>query len=215
MSTVQANVLKLLARVDPSLKTGAEITSTNIATWASAGSDRFTAQRIVDCYNEARKVLGNAISMRYNPAQKVAAMADIMILKSDLTFASGSATKPTGYIEAYSLHKATGQQIAIIPSHLYAVTAYLDSAYNPIVHEYATTFVAVNGATNVPDLATYKLRYFGLTDFTIANVSAGTENETFSFIWDTILVELASAIADEQGAAQVNALAMKLITQGQ
>lgn len=57
----------------------------------------------------------------------------------------------------------------------------------------------------------YKLAYYGLTTWTLTNITNGTTTEVFNVEYEPILIEVAEAICNEQGVAEVGALAKKLL----
>ena len=202
---------RLFQRIDPRTSDGTEITTANVGTVDGA---KFPAARALAMYNESRIALANAISIRLDPFSKRQAVSNNIVRNSTFSFASGNATKETGYVENVSLMNAAGQIISVLPSHLASITRYLDSAVNPIVYEEAGIFHSENGASFVPDAATYIHRYFGISAFVAADVTNGTTNETFSAIWESVILEIAEAIATEQGLAQLNRLALTLVSPG-
>ena len=205
MSQVKDQLLKLALRVDPIVKsTGVEFTTSTIGT---VDGDRFPAQRLLDCYNEARMVLAQAISTQMDGNRKARAISGNIVRDTAFQFASGVATKPTGYVEWISLLDSAGRVIAVLPESLYALMKQLDSYTNPLVFEEGGYFRAVS-SVNVPDASTYVLRYYGVTDWTLAQL---TSNETFNRQWEPLLIQLAEAIANEQGGAQLNSLAAGLV----
>lgn len=213
MSRLQDNMLALIQRVDPTMKNDVEITAATLSSWGTNGSDRFTAQRLVDCYNEARKIMANIISNRFDLSMRVDALSGLMTVVTNFQFTSGVATKPSGFINAYNLVRPDGKSLSILSPVLYSITKHLDSYENPIVYEHITTFNAVS-STNVPDAATYTLRYFRLVNWTLADVlqtSPAYVDETFNATFDPILLELAVMVAMEQGTASVNAAASRLL----
>lgn len=208
MSQVKEQLLKLALRVDPIVKTtGVEFTTSTIGT---VDGDRFPKQRLLDCYNEARMALAQAISTQMDGNKKAKAISGQIVRKTDFEFTAGLATKPTGYVEFISLLDSPGRIITILPSSLYAIMKQLDSYTNPLVFEEGAYLRAVS-STNVPNASTYVLRYYGVTDWTLSDLST---NETFNRHWEPALIQLAEAIANEQGGAQLNSLASALVGGG-
>jgi hypothetical protein len=281
MSTIQTQLVRLAQRVDPFTKDGTELTAANIGTVAG---DRFTAQRLLDCYNEARMILAQTISVMMPTRKKSLAISGNIVRDTAATFTSGVLTKPSGFVETLSLMTSAGQLISVLPASSVALTRYLDSANNPIVYEEAAAFRSENGTAYIPNASTYVFRYYGITNFGLASVvgplavtgatypaspivltitghkfvtgdsvivsgvggntaangtwvvtyvsssqislngSTGNSgyttpgvatpvpvNETYNQMWEALLIQLAEAIANEQGAAGVNQLAMRLI----
>lgn len=215
--TVQAVILRLLVRIDPKLKSGTLITSSNISTWSTDGGDKFTSQRIMDIYNEARLALANAIERYYPPKERARTISGTLKKKTDLQFTSGVASKSsiTGYIKYERLFNAAGTQITILPVSEMQETEDLNSASNPIVYDYTTSFAQKTPDTAIiADASTYVLWYHGITNYTLSNVTAGTEVEEFNEDWIPAILQIAEAIAMEQGTKAVNALAQQLVYVG-
>lgn len=189
-------------------------TSGGTATPALVGSvdgASFQRQRILDIYNQARMALFNAFDGALSKAEKIKAISGAIVKKTDFTFASGVASKPTGFIEHIRLTNLAGTEVSVLPSSLIRQLKSRESAANPIVFDYGTVFESQNGSTYVADAATYILRYFGITNFTLSDILGGSTVETFNENFYPAIIELAQAIAAEQGTVQVNALAKKLI----
>lgn len=210
MPTVQAQVLRLAQRVDPYTKAGAEFAAGTIGT--TPGS-RFTAQRLLDIYNEARFTLAQAITSKIPRHLRAMMVSGTIIKKTDLQFTSGVATKPTGYLEPVLLTDVSGAVITILPLTLLMAVKDLESSTNRFVFETTTTLEALTGTTNIPNASTYILRYYGLSNFALSDVTGGSTVETFNDIWQDLLVEIGSGIANEMGNTQVLAFAEKMVIQ--
>lgn len=210
---VQAAILNLLQRIDQKLKTGALITSVNIATWGTDGGDKFQAQRIMDIYDEARLVLLKTIDRLYPKDMKAKQISGVIKKKADLQFAAGEATKPTGFLVEERLYTVAGVQITILPVSDMFETEDLNNAANPIVYDYGTKFAQKTADTAIiPNASTYVLWYYGISTYTIADVTGGATVEEFNQEWIPVILQLAEAIAMEQGSKQLNALAEALVT---
>ena len=212
MATVQSLVLKLLNRVSVTLDTGTEITSSNISTWGTSGSDKFSAQRIVDIYNDARFTLASAVDLTYPDQRKSLVISGTITKNTTFQFASGSATKPTGFIKVERLTTSAALQITVLPTAMIQQTRDLNSATNPIVYDYGTVFAQETVDTSIiPNASTYILWYYGITTYTVSDVTGGSTTEQFNEQFHPIIIELSVAIANEMGNQQVNALAQKLL----
>lgn len=197
--------------------------SSGNSAWTSGGSvypslvgsvdgAAFARQRILDIYNQARMALFTAIDNSMDVSEKITAISGTVIKKTDFTFASGVATKPTGYIQTVKLTDVNGAEITVLPLSLYRQLKDRISTTNRMVFDYGTTFESPDVATPIPpDAATYVLRYYGITDFTLSDILGNSTVETFNINYYPIIIELAQAIASEQGTIAVNALAQKLI----
>jgi hypothetical protein len=77
----------------------------------------------------------------------------------------------------------------------------------------ATVNTAFTGTSSglTMQASTYHFKYFGISDFTTTDVTGGSTAETLNTEYHTMILELGAAIALEQGAAEVNALAEKLL----
>jgi hypothetical protein len=299
MSTVQSQVLRLLQRIDPTLKTTAVITASNISTWASDGGDKFTAQRVVDIYNDARIALFQ--SMRQSmPIDRLTKELSLAQLSVNIVFtATGDSwvyTLPAGYLRFVSLsgrYLLSAVSTALAPIFLLESTFrdavlygtnpyYTQSNNNRFVFERAGTLYGIKAASSstlldyIPisgvvsttsgsavvtgvtstsfttqlsegsyikvgsetkivqsitsdtsltctstfstsnasiaaSVADYKLSYFGLATFILADVTGGTTTETVNEDYMPVVIELAVAIANGLGNNAVNELAKKLI----
>ena len=201
--TVQSQMLKVVQRIDPYTKAGTELV---LATVGTVAGDTFTAQRQLDFYNEARFFLFGALRGRKSNAEMCDILNQSIIKKTDLTFASGAASKPTGYIEKVLLQNVSLTNIPIVQLNAVPAISDLESATNPFVYETGDQFIAPSGSAYVPNAATYILHYFGITNFTLANVTGGAVTETFNDMWQEILIALAVGCAKEQGATALNAM---------
>jgi hypothetical protein len=177
----------------------------------SVGAANFLAQRLLDIYNEARFALANAIDKSYPEFLKATVISGTITKNAAFQFASGIATKPTGFIKVWRLEDSSGAQITTNPVSMIARLKDLESATNRMVFDYGTTFVALTGSTNVLDASTYILYYSGITNFSLSHVLDGTTVETFNDDWYPKILELAEAIASEQGGQSINALATQLV----
>lgn len=215
MATVTSQILKILQRVDPYRKDGVEVTASNIATvttgWSTVGGDRFAAQRIADCYNQARMQLANIVDKTV-PEDKKAIVVSGNIVKGTLTFASGTITKPTGYVMYERLENPSGIQVTILPVSQIQQAKDLISATNLMVFDYGTSFTAYDGTATIAN-GTYPFYYYGVTQYTVTQCADGTTVESFNDLLHPTLIDLAVAIAKEQGTAEINAMAIKLLGQ--
>lgn len=176
----------------------------------SADGDKLTRQRLLDIYNQARFVLANQTVM-LSKEERTRIIAGLMKNKADLTFTAGVAALPSGYIGAVSLTDNAGARISILPLENQDRIKNQESATNRFVFRIAFNLETISTNTYVPNAANYVLRYYEVVDWTLAQVLAGTVTELFheeSCYW---LLEVAEAIYAEQGEAQLNALAQKLI----
>lgn len=209
--TVQAAILSLLQRIDPTMKDMTVVTASNIATWNSSGGDKFDAQRVVDIWNQARFLLTQVLHEQMSNAELSKQVAGNLVTNSALTFTTGSATLPTGYVFPVSLWDASGNIITILPFGMMNTVKSLESATNKFVFESGTTLVTISGSTYVSDVSTYVLRYYGITTFTTADVTGGATVESFRDRWIPVLLEIATKLALEQGTADAEAIARSFV----
>jgi len=207
---------QLARRVDPYTKAGAEITSATIGT---VDGDRFSAQRLLDIYNEARLTLFGVLRSRMTTEELSREISGTYQTLSTLSFSLASegvrAAVPATYLRAIFLTDGSNQPIIIIPAPLMQVVRqgnnphFVESPSNRFVVESGGYFIHYGGF--VPEGNNYKLHYFGLPTYVLSDVTGGTTNEAFNSDYHHILLELATAIANEQGRTQVLALANTLI----
>jgi hypothetical protein len=216
----------MIREVDPFVKsTGTEITSSNIGssgagTWATDGGDKFTAAKLVDIYNLARLALFDAYRLLYGNTNKLSEEVNEQLVTTSafqfiLTGSVSVGAKPAGYLKFVSLMNASNVKINLLP------IAYKDDVIQGVkslfTQSAAKMFVfdigsnLIHYGTYVTSLSTYQLSYYGLTLYAVSDVTGGATVESFTDKDVPKILELAQAIANEQGLQQVNALASKLI----
>ena len=105
---------------------------------------------------------------------------------------------------AYLTELAVGAKVTI--SGVEKIIASITSDTNAAV---TVAFAGSIGATTMTT-ENYHLKYFGITIYTTSDL-AGSTAESFNSDYHHVLIELAVAIANEQGMVEVNALAKKLL----
>lgn len=213
MATVQSNVLKFALRANSFTKSGVKFTLANIGT---LDGSRLTAQRLLDIYNDARFVLFNALLETKSKKEFDRLVSGTLNNASIVFSVSGSyvvATKPTGYISLASLIDASSVPIYVLPNEqLQELRAgnpdFTLSATNLYAFETGTQFKIPSASYGA---GTGTIDYYGITNWTIANVTAGTAVEVFSGDIEPILIEIANALANEQSNADASALAKMLL----
>jgi len=208
---VQSQMLTLALRVDPRDSTGTAFTS---ATIGVNDGDRFAKQRLLDIYNEARLIAANEIMTHWPKNARRVAISGTLTRNSTFQFTTGVATKPTDYVDAARLTDVNDNEITILPVEDEFYTKLFDTANNPLVYEESGSFRSLNAATYVPDASTYILIYYGITKWTLTNVTNGTTNETFNDILTPLLIDVAVMLAKGMGAAEVVNIAHQLISGG-
>lgn len=207
--TVQNTVLQLALMVDPVTTADVEFTTSTIG--VSTGA-KFTPAKLVNIYNRARKALFNAIRKRLPKELYLQELSGFVTRTTTLTFSSGSADLPSGYVEGVAMRDSSNTDIAILSVAELQNVADKESGENRFVFEEGTTFKTLSGdATYVPDAATYKLWYLAISDVTTANVQDSSVVEKFGDEYEPILLELGSAIANGMGSQEVMALAGSLL----
>ena len=214
--TAQSALLKLQQRIDPYTKAGVEITAATIGT---VDGDRFTKQRLLDIYNEARMVLFSVMRQTMSE-EEFAKNISALYLSASITFTFSTpdttAPKPAAFMKLETLMSATASlPVIIMPNEYLEAVQRSDTFYtqsvtdNLIGFEQGTNFLlpAINAA------GTGKIYYYGITDWALSDITTGTATEKFSEEYIPVILQLAQAIANEQGSKQVNALAMQLIGQ--
>ena len=207
---VQALMVDFVQRVDPRTKAGVLLDSSNIGT---TDGDKFTEQRRLDIYNEARLILAGSIE-RQLPAEEAArAISGNVVRVTNLQFASGSANKPSDYIRAIYLTDVSNVQIVVIPPSLIHALRDLETSVIRFVVDEGTVLRRIVGSSQVPDASTYVLYYYGLTIYALSAVDNTTQDESFNDTWHPVLLQLMEAIANEQGHGEVLALSDRLVGQ--
>jgi len=201
----------LVQRIDPYTKTGVELTSSNIET--SAG-DKFLRQRTMDIYNEARLILAGVLERQLSREEAAIAVSGNVVVITNLTFASGSANKPSDYIRAILLTDNANAQIVVLPVTMIEALRDLESSTLRFVIDEGAVLRRIEGSSQVPDASDYVLYYYGLTIFLTTVLNSGsTVDESFNDQWHPVILQLAVAIAHEQGQNEVLSLASKLVGQ--
>lgn len=177
----------------------------------SIDGSRFTSQRLLDIYNDARLNLSAVVASSYPDKIRSLEFSGTVVPEAALTFTSGAAPKPTGYLKAIALTDTSGNPISVLPFDQAQMVRANESATVRFVFEAGTNFRTISGATYVPDASSYKLTYYGLTNFTLAQVLDGTTVETINDPFQTIIVQLAEALANDKSQVTVNQLATTLL----
>jgi hypothetical protein len=177
----------------------------------SIDGSRFTRQRLLDVYNDARLNILAVIAETYPMHRKALEFSGTLVKITNLQFTTGVANKPTGYIAAVYLTDVNNNPIPVLPYSVAPMIRANESSTIRFVLESGSTFVTLTGATNIPDASTYILVYYGLTNFTLAQVLDGTTTETLNDDLQTIIIEIAEAIANDVQQVSVNQLTKTLL----
>jgi len=166
--TVQSLLLSLALRVDPLDEDGQDFT---LATIGVKNGERFSKQRLLDIYNEARKIFAEAIMLQWPRVRRTMSV-----------FGEIAAAEQKPLLKEF------------------------DAVDNPIVYEEGTVLRSENGSAFVPD-GQYKLTYYGIQDFTLADVTGGTTKETFNESLQPHILDAAVALAQGQARTTVLGIA--------
>ncbi len=177
----------------------------------SADGKRFTRQRLLDIYNDARIVLAQIGLKLYGKARAGVELSGIVTQKTNLQFATGVASKPSGFVDTILLTDVNNAPIAVVSANEIQYLLGYESATLRFVIDMDTSFKTLSGVTYVPDASSYILWYYGLTPWTLAQVLDGTTNETYQEDVLYILIEIAEAMANEFGSVELNGLAARLL----
>jgi hypothetical protein len=206
-------MVSLTQRVDPYTKDGVEITAANVGTVAG---NSFTAQRLLDCYNEARVALARAL-MNTLSLEEASLQLGGMTKNEAITWASQVATKPTDMIAFLSMETVAGVPMTLLPSSWIGPTKagnnpHLASTATRInIFDVGTQYVYYGTSSFVANGSGYRIRYIGIGTWVLADVTAGTAVETIEARLHPVLLELAAAISNEMGTVEIGALATKLL----
>lgn len=215
MSQIKTNMLKFVQRVDPRRKdNGQPFSSADVG---NADGDRFTVQRQLDIYNEARVGLlqalraGGASTKDLAPAIKEATIASV----------SGVIALPNDFVEPIGhLVDGSGVRFWVYGPDLEqtararTLPIYTLSTDNRFVIFRDNQFVCPGVYTSFMPNGPFTFSYYGLKVIILSDVTNNTPPlmvEDFSEKYTPVLLEIAQAIADEQGQGQVMALAMSLV----
>ena len=208
---VQTQMLKLALRVDPRTKAGLEFAAGTIGTVAG---NRFTALRLLDIYNEARIALAGALRILAAPEMKASSVQGNVVRKTDLTFTTGAAPLPAGFIEPIVLRDVAGLDISILPGNILALISRNESATIRFVFWEGSNLKSLPGSSVIPDAATYVLWYYGVTDFIITDITGGVVYETYNDDLLPRLLNLAGRIANIQGNYDPQQMAFEELKRG-
>jgi hypothetical protein len=199
-------------------------TPTMVATMVgSVEGARFTPQRLLDIYNEARVVLVQAVRETKTPKELDKLISSIFTSAS-ITIAAVSGgyrtiAKPSGFIKLVKMtdSASTPVRINVLPSSLLEdvaesiTSAYTSSASNLLAFEIGANWSIYGNFGTTPAL----VDYYGITDWVwVTHVMPNSTNEIFRTDLEPVLIEIACAIADEQSNTDPLALAKQLLNQG-
>ena len=170
-------------------------------------------------YLGARIALFNVLSQTYR-GDELSVIVSGTVIRTTIAFATDgtvvSVSKPVDYIRFVSMADVINVPIIRLPETLLTTVLggrdphFVESATNMFVFEEQTKIVHHSGF--IVNAEVVKFSYFGLPTYTITDVlNAATTVEAINEQFHPQLIELATAISDGRGVAEVNALASKLL----
>lgn len=183
-----------------------------VAGMVGSARGNYTGQRLLDIYNEARFTLFGALWKVMGQEALTKAVNGNVTYITNLAFSGGSVAKPSGYIRPIYLTDASDRIIPILPMTQVAPLIGMQTTTERFVVEKGTTLFSPNATTYVAD-GNYKLAYYGITTWLLfTNVLvAAPSTEEFLDDYHYMLMEIAEAIAHDQGMTEVNNIAHKLL----
>ena len=176
----------------------------------SVDGDVKTREQHLDLLNQARwVVMGVVVSAFKKDPRGIdpeRLLPGWVVRNATFQFASGSATKPTGYVDTVKLHTAAGIRIPVYTPTEYEWVKNKLSATNPAVEDRGTILYDATAGTNVPNASDYVLNYLGLTDFTLGDILqiSGYTNTTEPLDEERHELLYRAAVAIARGAGQVD-----------
>jgi hypothetical protein len=183
----------------------------------SVDGARFSRQRLLNIYNDARMVLFNAVYT--DRKEELSRLVYSTAITANITWTYSSpnttAPKPTGYLKLISLMSPTAGVPVIVLDNSLLQTVQL--ALNPHLTQSSTNIIGFEIGTNflVPAYdchGTGTITYYGITAWSWStDVLPNSSLEIFSSDLEPVLIELGEAIANEQSNADIGALAKTLL----
>lgn len=175
--------------------------------------DKFLAQRLLDVYNEARLALANGIMKYQSPYERAITLSGFITRRADIDFTTGVASKPSGYLEIIGdlYNNTDAVRIPVVPVQAEDHLRALEGTYNPFVVETATQFVAPGGASYIGDADDVEISYYAVTDWPLSDIFipyTGTtyREELFPIELEPLLIDVAVAIANQQGEQAIQSI---------
>lgn len=218
---IRLNLLDLAMEVDPRKADGTLFIATTVGV---DDGEKFSAQRLLDIYNQARMAfLTNMVAMNKIDGVHMQGGTN-KVATGSISYSAPTVTitKPTDFIALLALADTTKAiQLVVLPNVLYsdvigARNAHLaQSVANKQVYLFniGQTFTASDVALATLNGDAYVLYYVGATLFVLANVDASTQETIEDGQWP-IVKELAVRLANNAGNAEIDALAQSLIRGG-
>ncbi len=209
--TVQAMMLKLVHRIDPEGKNPSNSYIPEAYTLSTVGvydGERFLKQRQLDIYNQARIELMRALQFKM-PKEKAAIYGKGVIKEDSASPSGGVYNLPSDYFYIIGLDAGSGKEIYLVPSQYAAAVRRGGNPYKTesanvfFVYPEGATLRSPNGATYFANTLTVTVWYYGLTQYTLTDVTGGTTMEAFDDIFINALLEIAEAISLELGRQEL------------
>lgn len=209
--TVQEMMLKLVNRIDPQGRDPANPTNPPVyfdATNIGVFNGKFSAQRQLDIYNEARYELLRALQFTI-PKDKLSVLAEGPVKVASPSSSAGAVALPSDYFAIANI-ECDSFDIFLVPITMYRA---IRKGKNPYRKESANVvfvcpqgrqLVSPNGATNFTNGTAVNIAYYSLSSFALTDVTNGTSVESLDDIYMTPLLEIAEAISLELGRVELN-----------
>jgi len=178
----------------------------------SEDSSRLTRQRILDIYNDARRAYVRSVIEVLPEHVASRTLSGVLEKVSNLTFTSGVAALPVGYMSTVLLTDSSSNDIQVIPSSMLNRVKDLESLTLPFVEEQGVSLTAPSGLTYIPNGSTYILRYYGIVPYSLSDIltdvpaTEGIRDGDIPF-----LVEIADALSRGLAYNEALSLASKLL----
>jgi hypothetical protein len=177
----------------------------------SVDGKRFTRQRLLDIYNDARIVIAQVALRLYGKQKAGIELSGVVQQSTNITFAGGVASRPPGYVSGILLTDVNLVPIAILSAFDILYVQGYESLTNRFVLDTVNTFKTISGNTFVPDASNYVLWYYGINAWVLSDVLNGTTVETINDDALYVLLEISEGIAQELGTVELNALAVRAL----
>jgi hypothetical protein len=187
-------LLQITSLIDPRDKDLNPFTVENVG----IDEGRFTAQERLDIYNKSRLTITGSLLKKFPLAKNslVELISGNVEYGETITFESGSADKPDGYIFAVDLMDSSKNQVTVLSFKDYRMVKDLERATNLFVFEVGDTLKAPPGSSLITS-GSYTLTYYKILPFTLADINEATVNETYNDEWHPLIEEIAVLIANE------------------
>jgi len=201
-------MVKLAQLIDVRDKNNVEITAANVAT----AEGQYTAQRRLDIYNTSRMMVFLALKQNL-PTGQFSEDVGATVKTGNIVFQAGVAPKPADYVDFIGASKGLIPVIKLRESLRAEVRKttnphFLQDAANMFMFEANNQFETLDAA-NVA--GTVVLDYWGLADWTLADLTAiPTKYEVFRKHYP-LLLEVAEGLHLGQGSNQLQAMIMTFI----